>query len=154
MSRWEAWSFHILSVVLSATGVLLFIMKYLMENHDPFQLVNHPWQIFTQDLHILAAPGLVLILGLMYGGHITEKLRNRTRSNRRTGILILASFPLMVISGYLLQVFTHPTLSLLAVVVHSVTGTVFAVTYVWHQWVTFRLWLRRRRRREIRSLAA
>ena len=154
MSRWEAWSFHILSVVLSATGIFLFVMKYLMESHDPFQLVNHPWQLFTQNLHILAAPCLILILGMMYGTHITDKLRSRTKSNRRTGILILVSFPLMVISGYLLQVFTHPALSILAVVVHSVTGTVFALTYLWHQWVTFRLWLRRRRKSEIRSLAA
>ncbi len=91
---------------------------------------------------------------MMYGGHITEKLRHRTKSNRRTGILILVSFPLMVISGYLLQVFTSPTLSIPAVVVHSASGAVFALICLRHQWVTSRLWLRRRRRREIRSLAA
>ena len=154
MRWWEAWSFHTLSVVLAATGVLLFVMKYLMENHDPFQLVNHPWQPFMLDLHILAAPGLVLILGMIYASHVTAKLRSRSKSNRRTGILMLVTFPLMVISGYLLQVVTHPALSLLAVVLHSVSGTAFALTYIWHQCLTFRIWLRRRRNREIKTLAA
>ena len=141
-------------MVLAATGILLFIMKYLMENHDPFQLVNHPWQPFMLDLHILAAPGLVLVLGMIYWSHVTAKLRGRSKSNRRTGILMLATFPLMVISGYLLQVFAHPALSLLALVLHSVSGAAFAVVYAWHQWLTFRIWLRRRRKREIKTLAA
>ena len=154
MSRWEAWSFHILTGILSVGGILLFIMRYLMESHDPFQLVNHPWQPFLLDIHILAAPCLILILGMVFGTHISDKLRSRSEGNRRTGIVMLLTFPPMVISGYLLQVSASSILSILATVVHVVSGTVFAVIYFWHQWMTFRLWLRRRAESEIERLAS
>lgn len=152
MTRWEAWSFHTVLIVLSVTGVLLFVMKYLMENHDPFQLVNHPWQPMMLDLHILAAPGLVLVLGMIWSSHVAGKLRTRSRSNRRTGILLLAAFPVMVLSGYLIQILVHPTLSVSAVIMHAVSSAIFVLAYVWHQWLTLRIWLRWRRKRKIKSL--
>jgi len=154
MTRWEAWSFHTLSIVLSVTGILIFVMKYLMENHDPFQLVNHPWQPLMLDLHILMAPGLVLVLGMIWSSHVVGNLRTRSRNNRRTGILLLATFPVMVLSGYLIQILVHPTLSVLTIIMHAVSSSVFVIAYVWHQWLTLRIWLRRRRKRRFKSLAS
>ena len=154
MSRWESWSFHILTVVVSITGIVFFVMKYMMATDDPFALINPPLQPAMIDIHILAAPFLILVLGIIYSSHITEKLGTTVKTNRRSGLAMLLSFLPMILSGYLLQVSTSALFSKLTLVVHVVSGLAFAATYVGHQWVSIRLWRAESRRREVPRLAA
>ena len=142
MSRWEAWTFHILTFVVSAGGAAYFWMKYLLKHDDPFSLVNQPWQPAMLKAHILAAPLLILSLGMMVSSHICKKLKNKnSKSNRISGILCLASFAPMAASGYLLQVVTSSTLTRALVIVHLATGGIFVGAYLAHQVVN--LWLQR-----------
>ncbi len=154
MSRWESWSFHILTGLVSVTGIVFFIMKYMMATEDPFALINHPLQPAMLDIHILAAPFLILVLGIMYSSHITEKLGTRNKANRRSGIAMLLSFLPMILSGYLLQVSTSAFLSKLTLAVHVVSGLAFAGTYAFHQWKSVRLWRAQNRRSRVTRLAA
>jgi hypothetical protein len=134
MSRWEAWTFHILTLVVSASGAGYFWMKYLVQNDDPFSVVNHPWQPAMLNVHILAAPILILSFGMMINTHVLKKLRNRnSRANRVSGIVCLASFLLMSASGYGLQVVTSSTLTRALLIVHLATGGIFAGAYLAHQ---------------------
>jgi hypothetical protein len=48
MSRWEAWSFGALNLVLALTGGVYFYMKFVLRTDDPFAVVNHPWQSFRR----------------------------------------------------------------------------------------------------------
>ena len=142
MSRWEAWTFHMLALVVSASGAAYFWMKYLVKNDDPFSVVNHPWQQAMLKAHILAAPLLMLSLGMMVNSHILKKLKNKnSRSNRTSGILCLASFAPMAASGYLLQVVTSSTLTRALLIVHLATGAIFVGAYLAHQ--VMNLWLQR-----------
>ena len=50
MSRWESWSFHILTALVSVTGIVFFAMKYMMTTADPFALINHPLQPAMLDI--------------------------------------------------------------------------------------------------------
>lgn len=145
MSRWHAWTFHSLSAIVSLTGVVYFWMKHLLETDDPFALVNHPLQPAMLNVHILAAPLLVFVLGLIYGSHIAAKL-SKAGENKRSGLMALFSFLPMVFSGYLLQVASTPWLRQMALVLHLVTGAVFALTYLVHQIITVRLWRSSRRK--------
>jgi hypothetical protein len=154
VSRWESWSFHILTGLVSVTGIVFFIMKYMMATEDPFALINHPLQPAMLDIHILAAPFLILVLGIMYSSHITEKLGTRNKANRRSGIAMLLSFLPMILSGYLLQVSTSALLSKLTLAVHVVSGLAFVGTYAFHQWKSVRLWRAQNRRSRVTRLAA
>lgn len=137
MSRWEAWSFHILTLVVSVSGVAYFWMKYLLTTDDPFAVVNHPMQPVALKVHILASPFLILALGMMFNSHVVTKLRcHRTRSNRVSGLVALFSFPLMAFSGYLLQVTAGPTLSRVCLILHLVMSILFAGSYLIHQVVS------------------
>ena len=148
MSRWEAWTFHMLALVVSASGAAYFWMKYLIKNDDPFSVVNHPWQQAMLKAHILAAPLLMLSLGMMVNSHILKKLKNRnSRSNRISGIVCLVSFALMAASGYLLQVVTSSTLAPAVVVIHLASGGLFAGAYIAHQVVSL-LFLRFKSKQE------
>ena len=154
MSRWESWSLHILTAVVSVTGIVFFVMKYMMATDDPFALINHPLQPAMLDIHILAAPFLILVLGIMYSSHISEKLVTGNKANRRSGIAMLLSLIPMILSGYLLQVSTSAFLSKLILVVHLVSGLAFAGTYAFHLWKSVRLLRAQNRRRRVTRLAA
>lgn len=145
MSRWEAWLFHVLTLVVSVTGVVYFWMKYFMETDDPLRVINHPLQPILINAHILTAPFLVFIAGLITHTHIIKKLRNKSKVSKLSGLLSLFSFPLMTISGYLLQVTADETASHVIMILHLASGVIFAGSYLVHQVMTFQIWIKQRR---------
>lgn len=138
MKRWEKWSFHILVLLITGTGVAYFCFRYLMEKNDPFQVINHPLEPLALSLHILAAPLLIFLLGWTYRSHVRGKLQNGERTSRRSGLLALILFPLMVASGYALQILSHPLLLQAMFVLHLATSALFAVNYLVHQVIHLR----------------
>ncbi len=139
MSRWEKWSFHVLLILVSVTGVLYFWMKYLMEDGDPFSLVNHPLQSFVLDLHIMVSPLLIFVVAGVIYSHVIQKLSDRTNSNRRSGLAALICFAPMVLSGYLLQVAADTWVYRVSLLLHLLTGGIFLITYLLHQVISIHL---------------
>jgi hypothetical protein len=132
MSRWEAWTFGVLHLVLALTGGIYFYMKYALPNDDPFAVVNHPWQPSMLAAHVVAAPLGMVLFGIVLRSHILKKLATNGSSGRRTGWTSLISFTAMALSGYLLQVVAHPTGLRILMVIHVVTSTVFVLGYTAH----------------------
>jgi len=149
MTPRQAWLLHLSSVLVSGSGAAYFIVKYFVISDDPFSVVNHPLQPAMLKIHILTAPLLVLGLGLVFEQHIASKLRLKTASNRISGLLALACYPPMILSGYLLQVLADAGALRLAMIVHCVSGGLFSLTYLMH--VTLALLLVRAHHRLLRS---
>jgi hypothetical protein len=139
MKLWERWLFHVSTIVLAVSGVAYFVMKYFIENDDPFSVVNHPWQPLMLSLHVVAAPVLVFVTGLIVQSHIRKKLDSGGRSNRSSGLASMVSLPVMIVSGYLLQVVSSPLAAQIVLVFHIGSSVVFLVTYIAHQIGTLRL---------------
>lgn len=139
MSTFEKWSFNILAVLVTASGILYLWMKYFMSSADPFSVVNHPLQPLMLQIHILASPLFILVLGVILQSHITRKIKSGHRPNRRSGLLALATIAGMVLSGYLLQVVVNPFVSRAFLVTHLASGVLFAATYTIHLVVSGRL---------------
>lgn len=139
MKPWERWTFGLLSLLVAVTGFAYFGMKYLMQGDDPFAVVNHPWQPAMLHLHVLASPALILVFGIILNSHIMKKLRATTVPNRKSGLTSLATFGLMVGSGYLLQVVAHAGWLQVLVAIHVASGALFSVVYVAHLVVSVRL---------------
>lgn len=155
MKRWEAWSSHVATIVVTASGLAYLWMKYAMENDDPFAVVNHPWQSAMLGLHVLAAPFLVFVIGLVANNHILKKLRGGVSTNRRSGIVSIVSLPMMIVSGYMLQVVTTAWLIQVALIAHLASSSVFVLTYGTHLVVSWRLSARKAAEvRQSQSLAA
>ena len=129
MSRLESWLLHLSTIILFLTGAAYFWMKYLMPAEDPFSVVNHPWQPAMLKLHLLAAPFLVFALGVIFHAHIAGKLHAGGNPRRRSGLASLWSFVPMVLSGCLLQVVSNPGIEKIALWLHWISGSLFAVTY-------------------------
>ncbi len=139
MKPWEIWLSHISTLLVTLSGLAYFWMKYAMQTDDPFSIVNHSWQPSMLGLHVLAAPFLVFIIGLMVQSHIQKKLRSGARSNRGSGLLSMATLPVMIASGYMLQVVTAPLLASITLGAHLVSSSIFVITYATHQVVSYRL---------------
>ena len=139
MKRWERWTFNALNVVVGMTGIIYFSMKYGLVTDDPFAVVNHPWQPLMLSLHVVAAPVLILLFGIVLRSHILKKLGSKHQPDRRTGWMSLLSFVAMALSGYLLQVASSAVWLNTLIVVHLVTSGVFLVGYVAHLVIGWRL---------------
>lgn len=150
MKPWERRTLGLLTLLVTATGLAYFWMKYLMEAEDPFSVVNHPWQPLMLDLHILFSPVLIFVFGIVFASHIGKKLRNGTRPGRRTGLVSLFSLPVMILSGYGLQVASGELLPRFLLVCHLASGSLFATAYLIHFIVSWR-WSRRARRVTVRD---
>jgi hypothetical protein len=136
---WERWTFGLLSLLVAVSGFAYFAMERLMVSDDPFAVVNHPWQPAMLTLHVLASPPLILMFGIVLNSHILRKLRVPRPANRRSGLTSLATFAVMVGSGYLLQVVTSETALRGLVAVHVASGAVFSFAYVAHLVISVRL---------------
>lgn len=139
MRPWEIWLSHISTFLVTVSGVAYLWMKYFMETNDPFAIVNHPWQPAMLSLHVLVAPVLVFVVGLMVQSHIQKKLRSGTNSNRSSGLASMVTLPVMIASGYMLQVVTAPLLASITLGLHLVSSSIFVITYITHQVVSYRL---------------
>ena len=139
MKPWERRSFNGLNIVVAITGLAYLYMKYALASDDPFAVVNHPWQSSVLSLHVVFAPFVVLLFGIVLRSHIIKKLISDSRPDRRTGWISLISFSTMALSGYLLQVATSVAWLNAFVVLHIGTSIVFIIGYGAHLVIGWRL---------------
>lgn len=132
MTWWERRGFNTFYVVVTATGIVYFCMKYLLVTDDPFALVNHPWQPAMLATHLMAAPLFVAFFGMLFRSHSFGKIRSAQRANRRTGWTSVLSFAAMTVSGYFIQVTSSPALITAWIWIHVGTSALFVVSYGIH----------------------
>lgn len=132
MKPYERWSLHILTLLVTVSGVFYFVSRYLLTSDDPFAVINHPWEPALLNLHLVSSPALLFVFGLILNGHILSKIRNGTRTGRKSGWLCLASFGVMGASGYLLQVASGGWLWQVLLILHLSSGVIFSGGYVVH----------------------
>ncbi|MCW5979718.1 MAG: hypothetical protein KIT09_16685 [Bryobacteraceae bacterium] len=133
MRPWETWLTHISTILVAVSGIAYLWMKYALVNDDPFSVVNHPWQPAMLSLHVAAAPVLVFAAGLITNSHIRKKLEVGKREGRRSGLLSIITLPLMIASGYALQIITSRLLSDISLATHIISSSVFVIAYAAHQ---------------------
>jgi len=131
MSRWQAWLIHATTIVLTATATIYVWLHYYHKPSDPFRVISSPWEPFALDLHILVAPLLILAIGIILHSHIFWKLEIRSRTGKKTGIILIPLFCLMVASGYILQIITTHRPGW--VMIHLASGALWAILYGGHQ---------------------
>lgn len=139
MKRWERWTFNALSLAVVATGFAYLWMKYFLQTDDPFAVVNHPWQTSMLSLHVVVSPAFILMFGIIFNSHVMKKLSATRLPNRRSGLVSLGTFAVMIVSGYLLQVSASEAWLQTLIVVHVASGAVFAIVYTAHLVISAKL---------------
>lgn len=132
MSRFEKWSFTAATLVVGLSGLAYWYFAYGLVSDDPFSVINHPLQPVALDIHVLAAPAMLFLAGILFRSHVRGKLRGGGRARRASGIGLIGVFVLMGGSGYLLQVAVRDRLRDAAFYVHVFSGLVFLPLYLGH----------------------
>ncbi len=133
MTPFERWSVWVTSVVTTVTGLVYVWMKYALHTTDPWSVVNHPLQPLVLKLHIVTAPLLVFMVGVIALRHVWKHFLNGSRWGRRTGIGVALMTAPMIVTGYVIQVLTDEGLVRAMAWSHIAFGTVYAVGLVLHQ---------------------
>jgi hypothetical protein len=125
VTRTEAWLFHASNALVCATGLVYAWMAWLVEPEDPYAVVNHPLQPEVQHLHVLVAPALIFMAGVVWQRHAWAKLQGGGRDRRRSGLSLILTLAPMVASGYLIQTASDERWRNAWVVVHLVTSALW-----------------------------
>jgi hypothetical protein len=132
VSRVEAWLFHVANVLVASTGLVYAWMRYIAVADDPYAIVNHPLQPTLQHAHVLVAPLLVFMGGIVWTRHAWSRLRSGMKSRRASGIALIATLAPMVASGYLLQTATDEPWRTIWLGVHLGTSGLWIVGTIAH----------------------
>jgi hypothetical protein len=132
LKTFEKWMLLATAGATALTGFVYGWMRYILEPMDEFSIVHHPLEPWVLKAHILVAPALVFATGMIAVNHVWRHFRSGTRQGRRSGITTGAVGIPMALSGYLIQAVTSPTWLLAWVIVHVVTGAVFAIGVALH----------------------
>jgi hypothetical protein len=131
MNRLEAWLLHLSTIVLTITGAVYAYMHYLMKSADPFSVINSPIEPYLLDIHIIAAPMLVVAIGIILHSHILFKIEGGSRAARKSGLILIPLFLIMAVSGYVLQI-TSGAMNRIFFWCHLVSGSLWALVYAAH----------------------
>jgi hypothetical protein len=138
MRPFQKWLLIYTSALTGLTGVVYLWMDRMMLPIDEFAVINHPLQPWVLKAHIIVAPALVFAIGLIATDHVWKHYRTRERRARRTGSTAMWVLPPMILSGYLIQATTRPTLLAVVAWTHIATGVLYLAAVAAHQLVMSR----------------
>lgn len=132
MKSWEARLLHVSVILLTGSGLLYGVMKYLMARFEPDSPLGHPWQPSVLKLHILVAPVLVFGIGMLFRYHAMRRIQAGETQGRRNGIIILSMAAPLVMSGYAVQAFVGDAARTWSGWIHAGLGLLFAFAWLLH----------------------
>jgi hypothetical protein len=121
MTRFEAWLFQIANALVGATGLAYAWTAYFATSDDPYAVVNHPLQPVFQHAHVVVAPLLVFMVGVVWRAHAQLRLQSDAPERRSSGWSLLLTFAPAALSGYALQIAAEERWRLVWVAVHLTT---------------------------------
>jgi len=132
MKTWLRWIFHLANILVGGSGVVLAVMVYLLKPVDQWSIVNHPMQPVVQHAHVLAAPLMVFVLGILWAVHVTAKWQAGGPEGRKTGMVLAVMTLPMIVSGYLFQVAVEPMWRTVWEVSHLTSSALWLVILAVH----------------------
>ena len=138
MTRATRLWFHASNLLVAGSGGVYAWTAYACSPDDPFALVNHPLQPHALHLHVLSAPLLVLMIGMLWQSHALPRYRGGETASRATGVVLLVNALPMIASGVLIQTAVSPGWRIAWVVVHLLASACWVVgsaLHSLHTWV-------------------
>ena len=132
MTALERWSLHVAALLTAGSGFLYGWLRYFGQRTGEFGPEAHPLQGLLQHLHVLAAPALVLALGVILKGHVDPMIRGGKLKFLGTGLWLLLGLAPMVLGGYAVQVAVDPAWRKWWAWVHGLASLLFLGAYLVH----------------------
>jgi hypothetical protein len=147
LSRLHRKTLYCVFAVLFLSGIAWYVLHDGLawlgfDNGD----TRDPFETFLLKLHGAAAMAALVVLGSLVPQHVKWAWQNR--ENRRTGVLMLSTQALLVVTGYALYYSGDEDVRVLASELHLIIGVGFPLILAWH------IVEGRRRRASLREKAA
>lgn len=136
MSTFERWALWATSALTGVTGAVLAWMKYVLVPEEPWAVIHDPLQPLVLKLHIIVAPFLVFVLGMFVTRHVWSRYHAKEARGRRTGLVAAVLIAPMILSGYLIQVFTSEFPLQVAILIHIGAGSLYVLGLAVHMVLT------------------
>ncbi len=114
------------------SGVLYAYFIYFVKPDNEWDVISHPIQAIFQAMHILVSPLLILAFGMIWSSHIQVKLLLKELTKKRSGLLLLFLFLIMLFSGYGIQVTKGEFLRKLVIASHLVSSFFWIIIFFLH----------------------
>ncbi len=132
MIAWERRALHATAAATVVTGGVYGWFRYFGQRMGDFGPEPSPWQGTWHHAHVLAAPLLLFMLGVVLRGHLLLKLRAGGREGRRTGLVLGLLIAPMVLAGFGIQVVTDERWHVALAWIHGLSASVFTLGYLIH----------------------
>ena len=114
-----------------ATGLAWLLLHHFFMRSGEFGLAPNPMEPWSLRAHAAFAFAAIWLLGLLSAAHIQRGWNSRRK--RYSGVTLLSSFIVLVISGYLLYYVGQEQLRAVLSTVHWVLGLLIPLAYVAHR---------------------
>jgi len=121
---------HYLALI---TGIGYFLILHYFKIVTQYGVRPNPWQGYWQGAHILVVPALVFAIGMLWKDHIYPKYQKREQRKRKSGLILIISFFLMGITGYLIQVMGGVETIIFIKNFHFYSSLIWSLAYGVHQ---------------------
>jgi len=132
MTRLEYRLMHAANLLVVGTGLVYGVLKLFCGREGEYGMEMHPAQPDWQHAHVLAAPLLVICIGLFWKNHIQPHWQRGMKEGRRSGLGLLGFALPMIASGYLLQVAESPAWRSTWMWLHLGVSLLWIVVYAVH----------------------
>jgi hypothetical protein len=92
MTRLEYRLMHVANLLVGGTGLVYGVLKLFFGREGEYGMEMHPAQPDWQHAHVLAAPLLVICIGLFWKNHIQLHWQRGLKEGRRSGLLPVTSY--------------------------------------------------------------
>jgi len=130
--RWRIrWTLYAIGIGVWLSGVLWWVFDHFLRQRSEFGPVPSPLQFWWLRLHAATALAAVWLFGYLCASHVLTTWPARLR--RVSGVLFVAAFALLILSGYLLYYVTADRARTLIGDVHWAVGLCAPLAFLAHR---------------------
>ena len=141
MTKTEARTFNFINLFIIITSIVYFIYKYFFKITTDYGVRPHQLTGTWLNVHILSVPFLIFIVSYIFKDHALAKIKSQITLRQVSGWSLLTLFPLMVLSGYLLQMGVRPEINDWIAYIHIAFSLLWTIISLWHMRLRFFWWL-------------
>ena len=131
LSRRRRRLIYLISAGVWLSGMLWLLLHNFCLQSGEFGLAPHPLEPWSLRMHAAFAFGALWLLGLMSATHIQKGWNSRRK--RYSGVTLVASFGVLILSGYLLYYVGDERARSLVSLLHWVLGAFAPLAFLAHR---------------------
>lgn len=132
LSRTHEWAVYVVLALSFVSGAVWAWLHHFGRVTSEFGVVAHPTELWMQKLHGVAAMLVLVLLGTLLLSHMLRAWR--ARRNRRTGMLLVITFGILISTGYALYYVGNEQLRAWASWGHLWVGLALPLIVALHVW--------------------